>query len=382
LHPSFSNIKVIRMHKILAAAVLIFALGAPGIVQGYSVAPSPPPPSDPTTTDSGLNLDTITTTTRDTDSDVDGLTDSSEPEPDSANPDFLNPDFLNPSADSDYDAEGRLKSDTGPDSTTDKEHKGEIDILSTSDSGTSTSGQYNESDLEFVNRVIGLEGIFVKFGDIQGESGTQAASGTGSSGGNVEFEWKVEEGEALRKPKEIVIVGSKVRGWDSQTKEEIIGAAKDSRDVKTLGDSIAFAAKVLDQNGHFNEIRMDDSSVVLDYEHAIMMFGFWRRTMQSEATIRFGDGEHGRVKVKFPWWHVFGRKTVRPADITSAYDSVAGDDSQLPNLDLETAGEGEDPKENDAYLDTFAWIAQDSRALQTLSDVMKNIHDPGVTLLE
>jgi len=366
--------------KLPIALLLALSLFFPQSVGAYSNASNVRIIEDDTATN------TTTTPTKDdlilnnigsTDSDVDGLTDGSEPEPDTANPDLFNPDFLNPAA-----------SDDEPE-TTGIEHEdigitggdgGDAENIGVPDPEDEPS-EYNESDFDFVNRLIELGAVFLKFDGVKGESGvdgnpdqplvtgqvynvTGTSSGTKPSG-NVEYSWKVEEGEASKKPKEIVVVGSKVRGWDAKTKEEIIGAVKDPSDVDTLGESIASAAKALDENSHFNEIRMDDSSASVDYEHGLRLFGFWRTTMRSEVAVVFGEDEHGRVKVQFPWWHVFGRKTVRPADITSAYDEAA---NSYDNFGRIVAAQ-EINKRN-------------AIALQILGGILDNAHDPGVTLLE
>lgn len=223
-------------------------------------------------------------------------------------------------------------------------------------------------------------------GQVYNASGT--SSGTKPSG-NVEFSWKVEEGEAdvgggdgdiiitggysgkAKKPKEIVVVGSKVRGWDAKTKEEIVGAAKPVDEVRNIPDAIAFAAKILDENGHFNELRMDDSNASVDYEHGLRLLGFWRTTMRAETTVTFGDGvqgdtdELGRIKVQFPWWHVFGRKTVRPADILSAYSEAANSYDNFGRI-----------------VATREIDARNAIAFEILGSILGNVHDPGITILE
>jgi hypothetical protein len=194
--------------------------------------------------------------------------------------------------------------------------------------------QYNETDLEFIkeradarsesdeksgttdmniglgelqeNRAayLKLKGIdgetqetraaYVKLGDIKGES---TDSGTSEA----------------KKPKEIVVVGSKVReaveagavvrGWDPEKKEARIGAA----DVQLEEDLVDFAAGILAGDNNITDIGATGKSVSMKYKVPAKLFGIFNSSLEQETTVTFGDGVSGRVKVKFPWTRFFYR---------------------------------------------------------------------------
>jgi hypothetical protein len=194
--------------------------------------------------------------------------------------------------------------------------------------------QYNETDLEFIkeradarsesdeksgttdmniglgelqeNRAayLKLKGIdgetqetraaYVKLGDIKGES---TDSGTSEA----------------KKPKEIVVVGSKVReaveagavvrGWDPEKKEARIGAA----DVQLEEDLVDFAAGILAGDNNITDIGATGKSVSMKYKVPAKLFGIFNSSLEQETTVIFGDGVSGRVQVKFPWTRFFYR---------------------------------------------------------------------------
>jgi len=220
---------------------------------------------------------------------------------------------------------------------------------------------YNESDLDFVTRLVRSGSVYLKYDGVEGEAVFEGdpdrpiitgnvPSGSSTEGGKAETTWKVEKGAKGKTSGEMVIKGSNIKENDEvgqilASGEGIPGAG----DVDTLEDLAMYASKVVYDNGGFNEIRMDDASLVLRYNHRIKYFGFWERTMDAEVHITFGDGEHGRVKVKFPWTHVFGRKTVKASDIVSAYEASEGE------LDLNNSA-----RTHAEILSTLSKIAHDT----------------------
>jgi len=274
-----------------------------------------------------------------------------------------------------YDDAGRIISDTAPPSE-DKDHKGQIDIESfgaTEDEDEESAVQHKQTDFDFVNRLIELEAVFVKISDIKGESSDSTSTDGDPDRPFITGQVPNAESTSTKSTSEVVIKGSKIK--ENSEVGEVLSAGEgipDAGEVETVEELALFAAKVAYDNSGFNEIHMDDTMIMLDYQHGLKLFGFIPMQMRSEATIRFGDGEHGRVgrvKVKFPWLHVFGRKTVSPTDITSAYDNATGDNTELANVDLQNALQANQNTRN-------------AQALRILSDVLKNVHDPGVTILE
>lgn len=242
----------------------------------------------------------------------------------------------------------------------DNDSNAELNSVATS---TRAGTQYDESDFDFVNRLIELGAVFLKFDDVKGEAEDSSSDGDPDKPlitGRVYNDGKGNSG--------VIIKGKKI--LENDEIPALLETAPDAEDVSTKIELALYGARVARDNSGFNEIRMNDSQVSIDYRHGLRLLGFIKSAMPATVTITFGDGERdetadefGRIKVQFPWWHIFGRKTVHPADIVSAYEEKAS-------------------KGGDARLDTLTWMARDSRTLQTLSNIMKNVHDPGITLLQ
>jgi hypothetical protein len=305
-----------------------------------------------------------------------------------------------------YDAAGQVKSTTDS-STTDKDYTGEINIQSVSPSTTnkeelpeiddevtiilypqpinppsdetksypkpinpyptdsSSEEDYFEkrtlSKTDLINNLYAQNAVYVKFDDVKGES---------------------DDSQGKSKPKEIIVVGSKVRavispgeqpakveirGWDPEDKSEIIGG---SETVKNEEDLQLFAATAVTRDINIQEIKISEDEIHVDYATQAKLLWFIPVSMRERATVRFGDGEHGRipseVKVKFPWWHIFAKKAVKANNLTKSIEeelAKTGEDAQLANIDLQN---------------TFQKQAQ---VMQTLSNIMKTAHDTAMGII-
>ena len=74
----------------------------------------------------------------------------------------------------------------------------------------------------------------------------------------------------------------------------------------------------------------------------------------------------GRVKVKFPWWHIFVKKTISVEEIEKAWDEElesVGDDIQLANIDLQNS------------------LQKQAQTLQMMSNVSKMLHDTAMAVI-
>jgi hypothetical protein len=135
-------------------------------------------------------------------------------------------------------------------------------------------------------------------------------------------------GGAAKKPKEIVVVGSKVRDWDPVKKEEIIGSAPSDPDMVTSSSDLAlFLTAGTEADSRMEEVTFNYEKIKFDYNTEIKLLGFLAVPMRASYEVEVvGDPESlGRIKVQMPWWHVFGRKTVRPRDLAAATPAAAGE---------------------------------------------------------
>lgn len=215
-----------------------------------------------------------------------------------------------------------------------------------------------------------LSGVYIKFGDIKGESDQMAlsvdtstistSSGLVSKSGNVEFEWKVEEGESTKKPKEIIVVGSQVRGWDVKTKEEIIGVAPSSPSMVTTDEDLAlFVTAGALKTEVVEDVSLNYKKIKISAAVPAKLFGFIPSTIATTLIVErdAANDAYGRVKVQFPWWHVLTTKLVSEKTIQSLYN----EEEQRAGSVIATATQN-----------TQGELA---RQFQTLSNIMKTMHD-------
>jgi len=96
-----------------------------------------------------------------------------------------------------------------------------------------------------------------------------------------------------------------VRGWDPEKKEELLKTVKEQAEVRSGEDLEQFARGVLILNPEVESIDTGTTSVSMKYHVPARFLGIFKTTLEQETTVTFGDGKHGRVKVKFPWLRMF-----------------------------------------------------------------------------
>jgi len=202
--------------------------------------------------------------------------------------------------------------------------------------------------------------VFVKFGDIKGESSDES-----SAESSLNSQLDSEEATRAKKPKEIVIVGSKVRDvnvpqlvFPSETAGHKFDVFFDVELVSSDDDVELHAVSVAQSDENIKEITLTENSVLLKYKTKIHLLGFLPLIISHRIEVNLEDGdEYGRVKVQLPWWHVFGRKIVKPADLQlSIEESLSTVDWASETISL-----------------SFQKIQ--AQTLQIISNVSKQTHD-------
>lgn len=171
--------------------------------------------------------------------------------------------------------------------------------------------------------------VFIKIDDIKGES----------------------QDTDTKKPKEIVVVGSKARDETAVPQlivpEPATESASDSFfdvfvGVATEEDLQLHIVAAVQNDVNINEVRLGEDAVVVDYATTVRLFGFIPVETTQKVTVRFGDGERGeeistdefgRVKVQFPWWHIFGTKAVSPNDLEDVIEDELASKWEVSELD-------------------------------------------------
>lgn len=282
---------------------------------------------------------------------------------------------LNPQPDPPSDEVGGDGEDIGTPSA----NRGNTNIGSSGDDGVETTGiehddigiadtdgtqAMNKADLINSISTTTTSGadVFIKIGDIKGESEE-------SSSGNTENQFKVEEGEsAAKKPKEIVVVGSKVRGWDPVKKEEIRGVAPQRTDEVHNETDLAFLATRLfieNEDVPTEDISLNFEKITWAYRQEAKLLGLFPLSLRHELEVDTRADSYGRIKVRFPWWHVFVSKPVSDVEIVALYDA-----------EVQSLGGGNIMDDPETPL-----LQRQAQTLQTLSNVSKALHDTAMAII-
>ena len=230
--------------------------------------------------------------------------------------------------------------------------------------------------------------MFLEIKGIEGESEEKK--------GNVEHEWKVEEGESAagthgkRKYEDIkasvggasdeegekggtedinIGVGElqgnavsvsavEVRGWDPKQKQEFLATVKAHAQVRSEQDLENFAKGVLLENENMEEISLNFEKITMEHRSSGKLFGFIPISFTQRVELEAEGGDAGRVKVKMPWFSFLLKADVPAEDIeTEAEASISANLGNNENWDF--GGQAE-------------IIATISNVLKTRHDTVKN----------
>lgn len=149
-----------------------------------------------------------------------------------------------------------------------------------------------------------------------------------------------------------------VRGWDPEKKEEIIARPEDvetPKDLKVYLEAVALRDEAIER------IAIKDERVVITSEEEGKLFGFIPVSISGQIVIdyKFEDSTEDQVKVKFPWWHVFVKKTISLDALETELSSGLDDFSWQKVDNSETSTEA----------------GRISRAVGRVSNVLKTRHD-------
>lgn len=174
---------------------------------------------------------------------------------------------------------------------------------------------------------------YVKIGDIKGETQETRAIYVEIKG--IDGESDDSGSSQAKKPKEIVVVGSKVReaveagvvvrGWDPEKKEARIGAD----DVKTEDDLVDYAAGILASDELVSNIEIADSSIGVEIRQQVKLFGIFPAQMELRVDVATDPDEEGRVKVKFPWWAFLAGGALSAEEIETAIETDLADNVEV-----------------------------------------------------
>lgn len=183
--------------------------------------------------------------------------------------------------------------------------------------------------------------------------------------GNVEYGWKVEEGEKSGEGDDdnlVSISAVEIRGWDDTKKKEFLATVRTHAEVRSEQDLENFARGVMLENQAMEEIAFNYEKIKLKYESEGKLFGFIPVSFKKDVEIDLAEEDvAARVKVKFPWYRFMMRVDV-PADelegaIGEGMSDVLAGATTTAQLSLE------------------ARVTIMAKMMNTVSNVLKTKHD-------
>jgi len=256
-------------------------------------------------------------------------------------------------------------------------HDPDITILE-----TLTSIGIDDDDFGFISgEQVYVRAGFVKLGDIKGESSDES-----STGGNAETTWKVEEGEAKKKLREIVVVGSKSTA-DKATPKLLealcsgLNATCEPQGAVTPETSEDFAQRTVNTFESVNEIRMDDTKIEMEGTQPFKLFGFFPMRMKQTIVVSLEPDSFGRVKVQFAWYRFLGRKDVQRDDLRDNLEKGISTTqfSKWEAVELD-AGQA-DPSDVPTEQVTFNFSEVKAQILQTMSNTLGQYNESDLNLI-
>lgn len=200
------------------------------------------------------------------------------------------------------------------------------------------------------------------------------------------------ESTEAKKPKEIVVVGSK--NPETPTSSEVVIKGKKIKEnvvqyketdlnfvlrasqistakpiapgvIQTKEDFEAHVGAAMAEDEAIEEVSFYYNKISMKYQQPAKLFGLFSVSYTVETEVggeEIHPDEFGRVKVKFPWWARFTNNN--PSTLQQEIEEeLAGEDAQLANIDLQNQ------------------LQQQQRTFQTLSNVMKNKHDTAMSII-
>ena len=227
----------------------------------------------------------------------------------------------------------------------------------------------------------GLRAAFIKIGDIKGES----TDGDADDGLDLDDDSDGASAAKTSKPKEIVVVGSKVRsdnvpqlfsptteGEERTTPDSFFDIWVDAADsgetaqadsffdvfVEVTDEDLQLQVVSIAQNDpNIKEINIDEK-VEVTYDTKLKLFGILPIKTTRKVSVDTTKIGEDRVKIKFPWWHVLATKDRNTDELIGELEKALDED--IPQAD-------DRPTEEVA----FYYNKLSAQTLQTISNVSK-----------
>lgn len=180
-------------------------------------------------------------------------------------------------------------------------------------------------------------------GDGAGDDERSAAKG------NVEYEWKVEEGESIS------VEARTIRSWDAEQKQEFLSEVKAFAELQSEQDLENFARGILLEDDALIEVQFNPKELSVSRKASGKLLGFIPVTYKEAVVASGEDGAEVEIEVKLPWWGF-----------------LLSPDSDPEEL----AAEAKKKHKETIEIDSWSWgVSNAGSLLKAISDVLKTKHD-------
>lgn len=182
----------------------------------------------------------------------------------------------------------------------------------------------------------------------------------------------------------VVVKKVEVRGWDPKKKEEFLANVKTHAELKSGQDLENFARGVLIKDENVEDIAVGEENVRISYKQPAKFLGIFNAslTMQAEAS------SDGRVKVKFPWYRVFFKRLVNDIEVRTEAEKEIKSIKQVMQTQVRESAmdstHSTSSPQTDEELEMLRLqdlMNRQSRMLQMLSNILKTHHDTAMSVI-
>lgn len=182
-----------------------------------------------------------------------------------------------------------------------------------------------------------------------GDDDGDGSDDTEKKKGNVEYGWKVEEGE------NISVEARDIRAWDAEQKQEFLGEVKAFAELQSEQDLENFARGILLEDDALIEVQFNPKELSVSRKASGKLLGFIPVTYKEEIVASGEDGAEVEIEVKLPWWGFLLSPDVDPEEL---------------------AAEAEKKHKQTIEIDSWSWgVSNAGSLLKAISDVLKTKHD-------
>lgn len=185
---------------------------------------------------------------------------------------------------------------------------------------------------------------------LEGGSGEDATGEDVQEGkGNVEYGWKVEEGERIS------VEARELQELGEEEKQEFLSEVKTFAELQSKQDLENFARGILLEDENLLKVQFNPKKLSVSRKASGKLLGFIPVIYTEEMVASGEDGSDVEITVKLPWWSFLLSPDIDPEELVT---------------------EAKKKHKETIEIDSWSWGASNAGSLlKAISDVIKTKHD-------